>query len=185
MVGAIPNEEARWRRRHNYYLNCLRDVDRNIAAVLAELDAAGLTDRTIIILTADHGDMDGAHQLHAKGAVSYREQNNVPLIVAHPAYPGGKQCRAVTSHLDIAPTLVGLTGVAPAKVAGIVKGLPGKDLSGVLAAPERAGIDAVRDGALFNYNMFPISTGTFSTRPRPHPKGANRTRSRPPALSPT
>jgi len=161
LVGAIPNEEARWRRRHNYYLNCLRDVDRNIATVLAELDAAGLTDRTIVILTADHGDMDGAHQLHAKGAVSYREQINVPLIVAHPAYPGGKQCRAVTSHLDIAPTLVGLTGVAPAKVAGIVKGLPGKDLSSVLAAPERADINAVRDGALFNYNMFAYIDGDF------------------------
>ena len=102
LVGAIPSEEARWRRRHNYYLNCLRDVDRNIAAVLADLDAAGLTDRTIILLTADHGDMDGAHQLHAKGAVSYREQNHVPLIVAHLAYAGGKQCQAVTSHLDIA-----------------------------------------------------------------------------------
>jgi hypothetical protein len=34
LVGAIPNEEPRWRRRHNYYLNCLRDVDRNIATVL-------------------------------------------------------------------------------------------------------------------------------------------------------
>ena len=161
LVGAIPSEEARWRRRHNYYLNCLRDVDRNIAAVLAELDAAGLTDRTIILLTADHGDMDGAHQLHAKGAVSYREQNHVPLIVAHPAYAGGKQCRAVTSHLDIAPTLVGLTGVAPDKRGGIVKGLPGKDLSSVLAAPEEADLNAVREGALFNYNMFAYLDGDF------------------------
>lgn len=58
LVGSIPNEETRWRRRHNYYLNCLRDVDRNIATVLAELDASGLADRTIIILTADHGDLD-------------------------------------------------------------------------------------------------------------------------------
>jgi arylsulfatase len=72
LVGEIPNEEPRWRRRHNYYLNCLRDVDRNIASVLTELDASGLTDRTIVILTADHGDMDGAHRLHAKGAVAYR-----------------------------------------------------------------------------------------------------------------
>ena len=30
MVGEIPDEAARWRRRHNYYLNCLRDADRNI-----------------------------------------------------------------------------------------------------------------------------------------------------------
>ena len=95
LVGEIPNEEPRWRRRHNYYLNCVRDVDRNIAALLAELDASGLTERTIVILTADHGDMDGAHQLHAKGAAAYREQNHVPLIIAHPAYPGGRRCRVV------------------------------------------------------------------------------------------
>jgi arylsulfatase len=112
--------------------------------------------------------MDGAHQLHAKGAVSYREQNNVPLIVAHPAYSGGKQCRAVTSHLDIAPTLVRLTGVAPEKRAGILKGLPGKDLSGVLAAPEKAGINAVRDGALFNYNMFAYMDGDFINKALDH-----------------
>ncbi|VVN01554.1 hypothetical protein PS662_03371 [Pseudomonas fluorescens] len=161
LVGSIPSEEARWRRRHNYYLNCLRDVDRNIAVLLAELDASGLSDRTIVVLTADHGDMDGAHQLHAKGAVAYREQNNVPLLIAHPAYTGGKECRAVTSHVDIATTLVGLTGTSADKQAAIVKGLPGKDLSGLLAAPEKAGFNAVREGALFNYNMFAYMDGDF------------------------
>jgi len=161
MIGAIPNEEPRWRRRHNYYLNCLRDADRNIATVLAELDAAGLAERTIVVLTADHGDMDGAHQLHAKGGLAYREQNHVPFIVVHPAYAGGRQCRAVTSHVDLAPTLVAFTGAAPEKKAAIVKGLPGKDLSGLLAAPDTAALGAVRDGALFNYNMFAYLDGDF------------------------
>ena len=174
LVGEIPNELARWQRRHNYYLNCLRDVDRNIAAVLAELDAAGLTDRTIVILTADHGDMDGAHQLHAKGATAYREQNHVPLIVSHPAYAGGKQCRAVTSHLDLAPTLVSLTGVAAEKRADITKGLPGKDFSGLLAAPDKAGLNEVRDGVLFNYNMFAYLDGDFLYKAVAHiKKGGN------------
>ena len=154
LVGEIPNEAPRWRRRHNYYLNCLRDVDRSIGTVLNELHAAGLSERTIVVLTADHGDMDGAHRLHAKGAVAYREQNHVPLIVAHPAHAGGKRCRAVTSHVDIAPTLVGLAG-------GTVKGLPGKDFSGLLANPEKAPLDAVRDGALFNYNMFAYLDGDY------------------------
>jgi len=161
MVGAIPDEETRWRRRHNYYLNCIRDVDRNIGAVLAELDASGLADRTIVILTADHGDMDGAHKLHAKGAVSYREQNNVPFIVVHPAYAGGKQCKAVTSHVDIAPTLIAFSGAAPEKRAAILKGLPGKDMSSLLVAPERADVTTIRDGALFNYNMFAYLDGDF------------------------
>jgi arylsulfatase len=161
LVGHIPNEPERWRRRHNYYLNCLRDADRNIATVLAELDASGLADRTIIVLTADHGDMDGAHQLHAKGAVAYREQNNVPLVISHPAGAGGRRCRAVTSHVDIAPTLVAMTGVPAGQRAAIVKDLPGKDLSGLLADPASAGLDAVHDGVLFNYNMFAYLDGDY------------------------
>ncbi len=160
LVGVIPDEEARWRRRHNYYLNCLRDVDRNIASVLDELDAAGLTDRTIVVLTADHGDMDGAHRLHAKGAVAYREQNNVPLVIAHPAHRGG-QCRALTSHLDLAPTLVSMTGVPAAQRETILKGLHGKDLSGLLTSPDAAAVDAVRTATLFNYNMFAYLDGDF------------------------
>lgn len=161
LVGNIPNEPARWRRRHNYYLNCMRDADRNMAAVLAELDAAGLTDKTIIVFTADHGDMDGAHQLHAKGAVAYREQNNVPLIISHPAYAGGGRCDALTTHVDMAPTLIALTGATAEKRAAITRGLPGKDFSGLLANPSAAGVDAVRDAALFNYNMFAYLDGDY------------------------
>jgi arylsulfatase len=161
LVGNIPNEDWRWRRRHNYYLNCLRDVDRNIAPLLDTLEALGLASNTIIVLTADHGDLDGAHRLHSKGATSYREQNNVPLIVVHPAYAGGKRCKAVTSHLDIGPTLVHLTHASPEKKAAITKALPGKDFSALLAAPERASVTAVRDGALFCYNMFAYIDGGF------------------------
>jgi arylsulfatase len=158
MVGPVANEEARWRRRHNYYLNCIRDVDRNIAAVLAELDASGLADRTIVILTADHGDLDGAHQLHSKGATGYREQNNVPLIVSHPAYRGGREVKALTSHLDLAPTFV--AWASPEKAKAITAGLPGKDFSGLLATPD-AGVNALRDGALFKYNMIAYIDGEY------------------------
>jgi len=42
-------------------------------------------------------------------------------------------------HLDIAPTLVNLTNASIEKKAAITKGLPGKDFSGLLAAPDKAG----------------------------------------------
>ena len=164
LVGNIPNEDWRWRRRHNYYLNCLRDVDRSIAPLLDELDALGLASKTIVVLTADHGDLDGSHRLHSKGATAYREQNNVPLIVAHPAYAGGKRCRAVTTHLDIAPTLLGLTQTSPEQKAASMKDLPGRDFSSVLAAPEKASASAIRDGALFCYNMFAYIDGDFMAK---------------------
>jgi len=161
LVGNIPNEDWRWRRRHNYYLNCVRDADRNITSLLDELDALDLASRTIIVLTADHGDLDGAHRLHSKGATAYREQNNVPLIIAHPSYPGGNRCKAVTSHLDIAPTLVNLTNAGIDKTTAIVKDLPGKDFSRLLDAPEKASHTAIRDGALYCYNMFAYIDGDF------------------------
>jgi arylsulfatase A-like enzyme len=161
LVGHIANEDRRWRYRHNYYLNCLRDVDRSIVALLDELDALGLASSTIVVLTSDHGDLDGAHRLHSKGATAYREQNNVPLIVAHPAYPGGKRCKAVTTHLDLAPTLLGFTNANPEQKAAIAKNLPGKDLSALLPAPEKAPHAAVRDGALYCYNMFAYIDGAF------------------------
>lgn len=164
LVGNIANEDWRWKRRHNYYLNCLRDVDRNIMTLLDELEALGFGANTIVVLTADHGDLDGAHRLHAKGATSYREQNNVPLIIAHPAYRGGRRCQAVTSHLDIAPTLVGLSGATAERKAAITKDLPGKDFSPLLNAPEKAGRDAIRDGMLFCYNMFAYLDGDFMAK---------------------
>lgn len=167
MTGPIPvSEPWRWRKRYNFYLNCLRDVDRHIATVLDELEASGHAANTIVILTSDHGELNGAHQLSGKGATSYREQNNVPLIVAHPGYPGGKRCKAVTSHLDLAPTLISLTNASMEKKAAIVKDLPGKDFSPVLAAPEKAGFDAVRDGQLFCFNMFASLDGSFLQKAR-------------------
>src|SRR5262249_6796145 len=148
--------------RHNYYLNCLRDVDQNMTTLLDELEALGFGSNTIVVLTADHGDLDGAHRLHGKGATSYREQNQVPLVVVHPAHARGKRCRAVTSHVDLAPTLVGLTGASPEKKAAIQRTLPGKDFSALLASPEKAGPQAVRDGALYCYNMFAYIDGAFT-----------------------
>ncbi len=138
--------------------------DRNIAAVLAELDASGQADNTIVVLTADHGDLDGAHNLHAKGGTAYREQNNVPLIIVHPDIPGGRECRAVTSHVDLVPTLVAMTGAAPEKKAAISKSLPGNDLSAALASPETAGLNDVREAALYNFNMLAYVDGDFAFR---------------------
>jgi arylsulfatase len=159
LVGHIANEDWRWRYRHNYYLNCLRDVDRSIVPLLDELETLGLASNTIIVLTADHGDLDGAHRLHSKGATAYREQNNVPLIVVHPAYSGGKRCKAVTTHLDIAPTLLSFSGASPERTAEIAKSLPGKSLAPLLPAPEKAHQTSVRDGALYCYNMFAYIDG--------------------------
>jgi arylsulfatase len=157
LVGRVPNEDDRWRRLNDYYLNCIQSVDRHVSTILGELDDVGLADKTIVIYTSDHGELAGAHGLNGKGATAYREQNNVPFIVSHPGFPGNRRCKAVTSHLDIAATLLAMAGGgASAKTE-----LPGVDISPVFADPEAAGVDAVRPGALFNYNMLAFLDGEF------------------------
>ena len=160
LVGRVPNEDARWERLNNYYLNCIQDADRHVVEILNELDDLGMTDNTVVILTSDHGEHAGAHGLSGKGATGYREQQNVPLIISHPDASKGKHCKAVTSHVDIATTLMGIAGVS----AGSESVLPGRDISALLGDPESASVDALRPGTLFNYNMFAYQDGSFLTK---------------------
>ncbi len=154
LVGDFPNEEARWRRLQNYYFNCISDCDRSIERILNELDNLGMLDNTIVVLTADHGELNGAHGMHGKGATAYREQNNVNFIVYHPDVDGGKECQATTSHVDVIPTILGMTGADQKQPSGVLDKLHGHDVSGLLKSPETASLDAVRTGALYNFGMW-------------------------------
>jgi arylsulfatase A-like enzyme len=138
----------------NYYFNCIRDCDSHLVRLLEEVKANGLDGSTIVVFTADHGELGGAHQMRGKGANAYKEQQHLPLMILHPAYPGGRSTKAVSSQIDLARTLLALTGKPFDVVANAGAGLPGRDLSGVLSASEQAVANAVRPAALYNYNMF-------------------------------
>jgi hypothetical protein len=106
--------------------------------VLAELDASGLADRTIIVLTADHGDMDGAHKLHAKGALALPRAEQRAADRGPPVACRGRQCARSDFACGPGADAGGADRIGEARAA-ITQGLPGKDFSGLLAAPERAG----------------------------------------------
>jgi arylsulfatase len=152
-LGRIPLEEVRWRRFTDYYINCIRAVDAQLAAILAELDALGLAERTIVVYTADHGEMGGAHGLRGKGAFAYEESLHLPLYVMHPDVRGGQDCRALTSHIDVAPTLLAMAGMDRARIGEAAgRDLPGKDISAVLLNPGNAKANALRESILFTYS---------------------------------
>ena len=154
LLGEWPDEDRRWRILQNYYFNCIRDCDRYLVRLLEELKDNGLDSSTIVVFTADHGELGGAHQMRGKGANAYREQQHLPLMIVHPAYPGGGTTKAVSSQVDLAPTLLALTGKPAEAVSSAGAGLLGRNLSTVLSAPGRAATDAIRPAALYNYNMF-------------------------------
>ncbi|MBV8345315.1 MAG: sulfatase-like hydrolase/transferase [Candidatus Eremiobacteraeota bacterium] len=151
--GAIPTDrDDMWKIFYNYYLNAIADVDRSLAKIVAVMDEMHLWQDTVVVFTADHGEMAGAHGgIKGKGPFAYEQNIHVPLIVAHPGAKAGASCSALTSHLDLLPTFVGLTGLPDAKRPETVRALPGHDFSGLLADPESAGSSAVRPGVLFSY----------------------------------
>ncbi|MCA0303301.1 MAG: sulfatase-like hydrolase/transferase [Proteobacteria bacterium] len=163
LTGIVPNEERRVRQRQNYYLNAIRDVDQQVVALLDQLDRLGLTDKTIVIFTSDHGELLSSHGgLTGKGTTAYRQQNHVPFLVVHPETPGGQSCRELTSHLDIVPTVVGLTGKPTAAVADTMARMKGKDLSPLLRKPVDPEFTRSRGGVLFCYSQLMVHDPAFT-----------------------
>lgn len=152
-LGTVPPESARWQRFTDYYFNCIRSVDQQIANLLGELDALGLTDNTIVVFTSDHGEMGGAHGLRGKGPFAYEEAIHLPLHIVHPDVRGAQETRALTGHIDLVPTLLAMAGVGKEKSGELAgRELPGKDFTTLLNNPSQADLHAVRDGVLFTYS---------------------------------
>ena len=160
VLGHIPPEEERWRRFNNFYINSIRSVDAQLTTILNELDALGMTDNTIIVYTADHGEAAGAHGLRGKGPFAYKETFHVPMYVVHPDVRGGSTCGALTSHIDIAPTLLAMAGADQTRTSEIAgRELPGKDFAALLNDPKEAEVHSVRDAALFTYSGIASNDG--------------------------
>lgn len=114
-LNAKPNEWAEAFVR--YYAYLMHVVDQHIATVMRALEEAGLRDSTIVVFSSDHGEYGTAHNyMIEKWHGAYDEILKVPLVVNAPwvSEPGDNQLRSLdtlTSHIDVAPTLLGLAGV--------------------------------------------------------------------------
>ena len=95
------------------YLGLAAEVDHHIGRVIAALKAAGVYDDTLLVVTADHGEMLGDH--HAWGKQTfYDAAYHTPLIIRDPRQAGahGSRVDAPTESIDIAPTLLDWLGQA-------------------------------------------------------------------------
>jgi arylsulfatase A-like enzyme len=79
--------------------------------VLDALQAQDLLDNTLVVKTADHGDMGLSHGLRQKNFNFYEESLRVPLVHSNPQlFPNPRITDAMVSHVDFLPTMASLFG---------------------------------------------------------------------------
>lgn len=128
----------------NFYAYLHKVVDQQVGTVLKALDLLNLTNETIIIRTADHGELGLSHGMREKAYTVYEEMIHVPLIISNPImYPYPQTTDSFYSHVDLLPTIAEL-----ARVPHFSKYGRGVSIVPILKNP----LVTVQDSILFAYD---------------------------------
>ena len=94
------------------YDGCMGYADDLVGRLRKRLEATGQWDNTLVLITADHGDMLGERGLtgHGRPAGMYRQLIRVPLIAHGPGFPSGERSGATVQLADVTQTVGEITG---------------------------------------------------------------------------
>jgi len=140
-------------------------VDAALGRLFAALDSLGLSERTLVLITSDHGEEFRDHGSFGHGHSLYEEAVRVPLIVRAPGAPGaGGDARGAirgdpAATIDIAPTILAWAGIA---------GDDGRAAGATRAAAAEADRATTSDSALALWNP----EGRDLLAGGPHPSSA-------------
>jgi arylsulfatase A-like enzyme/Tfp pilus assembly protein PilF len=91
-------------------------ADASLGYLLARLERLGVMDRTLVIMTADHGEGLSEHNEVTHAMLAYNSTLHVPLIIRPPADGGAPRGKVVDERVgtvDIVPTILDLLGIDP------------------------------------------------------------------------
>lgn len=147
-LGAVSTEIMQ-RRYLNFYGNLMKSSDGYLVDVLAALDDQDMLDDTMIIRTADHGEMGLTHGLQRqKNFNFYEEATRIPLVFSNRHFFGGaRQSFSLVSHVDFLPTIARLYNAPQAALAP----WQGVDYSSLILNPNAP---PVQDYVVFTYDDF-------------------------------
>ncbi|MFB3829571.1 MAG: sulfatase [Bryobacteraceae bacterium] len=183
--GFAKLNEAQIIKAREVYFGMVTYMDSLVGEVLKKLDGLGLREKTIILYTADHGELAGEHGLWYKNSF-YEASVRIPMVWSFPRQiPRGKQIHAPVMNMDIFPTLCELCGVsAPGGLEGrsllpLIRGVEDGSRRYALAESFRGGFASrmIRSGEwkycyyhedreqLFNLRNDPEETVNLVNRP--------------------
>ena len=122
------NLDLLWTRR----LESAESMADSFHAIMAQLETTGHLDDTLVIITSDNGYHVGSHRIPSGKHTPYREDSVVPAIFIGPGIAKGVTIDAMTSTIDLAPTIAAIQGAATPTW------LDGRNLMPLLLDPENA-----------------------------------------------
>lgn len=144
LAAEITPEEVR--EEIDAYDGAISYIDEQIGRLLDDLRRRGVLDRTIVVVTSDHGEEFGEHGLFLHGHSLYLPSLHVPLVIRHPdRVPSGARFDDPVTLRDLAATVADLADMCDA-------GFPGRSLAvhwgdaGCGAADESSLLASVRQG---------------------------------------
>ena len=108
-----PPPDLAERFRSAPYDGEIASVDRELSRVLKALEQSGDLGRTVVLVTADHGESLGEHGEGAHGLFVYDATIRVPWIMAGPEIGEGRVSSTVAQLIDVLPTLLDYAGIPP------------------------------------------------------------------------
>jgi arylsulfatase A-like enzyme/Flp pilus assembly protein TadD len=114
-----PPEPFAARFRSDPYAGEVAAVDAALGPLVEPILGAGADGRTLVVLTADHGESLGDHREATHGIFAYESTLRVPLIFYQPRLWRPVAVTAAARHVDVLPTILDALGAAPPRdVAG-------------------------------------------------------------------
>jgi arylsulfatase A-like enzyme len=98
-------------RKQNQYDGAIAYVDAEVGRLLAVLDQRGVLRNTTVIVTSDHGEHWGEHEMLSHGKSMYRELLQVPLVLAGRGTQPGASVPDVVSLRDLPATVLDIAGL--------------------------------------------------------------------------
>lgn len=108
-----PLTEEEIRHLHSQYDGSIRYLDSQLARLFHQLKLLNLFENSLIIITSDHGEAFGDHNLMEHGVSVYQDQVHVPLIIKYPGQRLGQRVEGYVNSVDILPTVLEVVGLPP------------------------------------------------------------------------
>jgi hypothetical protein len=113
-IRKLPQLDQKSVDYHDHFyrqrLRTLQSVDELVEQVIGRLEELDLLDNTYIIYTTDNGYHISQHRLRPGKECGFDEDINIPLIVRGPGVAEGLVTDVITTHVDLAPTILQLAG---------------------------------------------------------------------------